>query len=186
MKSEETKGRIVEQTILLIQESSGLTENITIRQIAEKADVGIGLINHYFGTKENLIEECVQRIIGGVIGVFRPSLAESEDAVEITRRVVKLVMDFLMENPEPSKISILGDLKKPDVLDNTMRTIYGFGSRLSGGNMQHANKVSSFMITAVMQVAFLRKDVLFKTLGIDFYDKAQRDAFLDDLIERFR
>ena len=45
MKSEQTKQRIVEQTIRLIRESNGLMESITIRQIAEKADVGIGLIN---------------------------------------------------------------------------------------------------------------------------------------------
>lgn len=42
------------------------------------------------------------------------------------------------------------------------------------------------MITAVMQVAFLRKEVLRETIGIDFSDKAQRDACIDDLVERFR
>lgn len=186
IKSEKTKKRIIEQTIELIQESNGLIENITIRKIAEKSNIGLGLINHYFGTKESLIEECVQRIIGGVIGAFHPAIAEGKDYVETTRCVAKQVMDFLMGNPEISKISILGDLKQPKEGDNTMGTVHGFGNRLSGGNMQSFHKINSFMITAVLQVAFLRKDILLQTLGVDFNDKVQRDAFIDDLIERFK
>lgn len=186
MKAEETKEKIIEKTIELIRESNGLKENITIRKIAEKAKVGVGLINHHFGTKENLIEECVQRIIGGVISAFRPILKEDEDHIGITKCVAKQVMDFLMDNPEISKISIIGDLKQPKERDNTMGTVRGFSSRLSGGNMQSFPSINSFMITAVMQVAFLRKDVLLQTLGVDFYDKVQRDAFIDDIIEKFR
>ncbi len=185
MKSDETKEKIIAQTIDLIRESNGLTEKITIRKIAEKANVGIGLINHYFGTKEKLIGECVERIIGGVIGAFRPALVEGEDSIGTTKRVAKQVMDFLMENPEISKISILGDMTEPQEADNTMGTVRGFGTRLSGGDMQSYHKRNAFMMTAAMQVAFLRKDVLRRTLGVDFYDKAQRDAFIDDLIERF-
>jgi AcrR family transcriptional regulator len=41
---------------------SGDIKKITIRRIAEEAGVGVGLINHYFETKDNLIEVCVQKI----------------------------------------------------------------------------------------------------------------------------
>lgn len=185
MKSEETKERIIEQTIELIRASRGLTENITMRGIAERANVGLGLVNHYFGTKDRLIEECVQRIIGGVIGAFRPLVVAGEDNVETTKRVAKQVMDYLMGNPEISKISILGDLKQPGERDNTMGTVHGLGARLSGGQADSRHKINAFLITAAMQVAFLRQDTLLVTLGVDFSDKTQRDAFLDDLIERF-
>ena len=53
MKSKVTKEKIITQTIELIQESNGLTENITIRKIAEKANVSVGLINHYFGAEDH-------------------------------------------------------------------------------------------------------------------------------------
>lgn len=185
MKSKVTKEKIITQTIELIQESNGLTENITIRKIAEKANVSVGLINHYFGTKENLIAACVQRIIGGVISAFRPELLDDEDPVGTTKCVAKQVMDFLMENPEIAKISILGDLTEPKESDNTMGTVHGFSLRLSRGDNKSFHKHNAFLITAVMQVAFLRKDVLVKTLGIDFNDKVQRDAFIDDLVGRF-
>ena len=120
-----------------------------------------------------------------MISAFRPELSEGEDLVRTTKRIAKQVMDFLMENPEIAKISILGDLTKPQESDNTMGSVRGFGLRLSGGNMKSYHKHNAFMITAAMQVAFLRKDVLAKTLGIDFHDKVQRDAFIDDLVGRF-
>jgi AcrR family transcriptional regulator len=185
MKSDISKENIIQQTICLIQESDGIIENITIRKIAERAQVGVGLINHYFNSKENLIEICVQTIISGVIGAFRPALSDSEDSVERTKTVVKQVIDFLMDNQQISKISILGDLKQPKLMDNTMKTALGFAIRLSGGEVTQVHKVNGFMITAVLQEAFLRKDCLKESLGIDFYDKKQRDLFIDDIVERF-
>jgi AcrR family transcriptional regulator len=185
MKSDISKENIIQQTICLIQESDGIIENITIRKIAERAHVGIGLINHYFDSKENLIEICVQTMISGVIGAFRPALSKSEDSLETTKSVVKQVIDFLMSNQQISKVSILGDLKQPKSMDNTMKTVLGFATRLSGGPIAQEHKVKAFMITAVLQEAFLRKDCLKDSLGIDFYDKEQRDLFIDDIIERF-
>lgn len=185
MKSDISKENIIQQTICLIQESDGIIENITIRKIAERAQVGVGLINHYFNSKENLMEICVQTIISGVIGAFRPSVIESRDSKEITKSVAKQVIDFLMDNQQISKVSILGDLKHPKAIDNTMKTVLGFATHLSGGQITQEYKVNAFMITSALQEAFLRKDCLKDSLGIDFYDKEQRDLFIDHIIERF-
>ncbi len=185
MKSDISKENIIQQTICLIQESDGIIENITIRKIAERSNVGVGLVNHYFDSKENLIEICVQTIISGVIGAFQPALSENGNSIEITKSVTKQVVDFLMDNQQISKVSILGDLKQPKLMDNTMKTVLGFATRLSGGQIAQEQKVKAFMITAVLQEAFLRKDCLNDSLGIDFYDKEQRDYFINDIIERF-
>lgn len=64
------KEKIINTTISLIQHSEGLIENITIREIAQKADIAVGLINYHFGSKNNLIEICVQRIISHVMKIF--------------------------------------------------------------------------------------------------------------------
>ena len=185
MKSDITKESIIQETIRLLQESDGLPESITIRRIAERAGVGVGLINHYFGSKENLIEICVQTIISGVIGAFRPALGDWADPVEITKTVAKQVMDFLMENPQISRVSILGDMKQPKPADNTMKTVFGLGSRLPGGQLTVEHKRRAFMLTAVLQEAFLRRDLMKESFDVDFYDKAQRDQFIDDVVERY-
>lgn len=185
MKSDVTKENILQQTICLIQESNGISESITIRKIAERAGVGVGLVNHYFDSKEKLIEICVQTMISGVISAFRPALGDGRDPIEITKSVAKQVMDFLMENQQISKVSILGDLKQPKAMDNTMKTVLGFDSCLSGGQITEEHKRRAFMITTVLQEAFLRKDLMKEGFGVDFYNKEQRGQFIDDVIERF-
>jgi hypothetical protein len=131
------------------------------------------------------MEVCVQTIISEVIHSFRP-VCDSDEPVERTKCVAKQVMDFLMENSQISRVSILGDLKQPKAMDNTMKTVIGFGASLSGGQMTAGHTIDSFLITAALQEAFLRKDVLKENLGIDFYDKKQRDGFIDTIVERFR
>lgn len=184
MKSEITKENIINQTIRLIQETNGATEEITMRKIAERAGIGVGLANHYFKSKDYLIEVCVQTIINEVINSFHPESCESKDPIEITKCVAKQVMDFLMDNKQISRVSILGDLKKPMPMDNTMKTIYGFGKSLSGKELSHEHLMKSFIITSSLQEAFLRRETLKDSLGIDFNDKKERDSFIDYLIER--
>ena len=185
MKSEKTKENIVANTIALIRESSGDTESISIRKIAERAGIGIGLVNHYFQSKEHLIEVCVQTIISDVIRTFSPETNESQTPVEITKCVARQVMDFLMDNSQIARVSIMGDCRQPKTADNTMKTVLGFAHCLSGGQITDMHTKSAFMITSVLQAAFLRKDVLRECLHVDFYDSEQRGLFIDQLIERF-
>jgi AcrR family transcriptional regulator len=64
--SEQVRQKIIDVTIDLINNSNGAIEAITTRSISQKAGIGVGLINYHFQTKENLIEICVQKIIGNV------------------------------------------------------------------------------------------------------------------------
>ena len=65
------KERIIEVTTGLIEQYNGDTKRITARMIAEQAGIGLGLINYHFGSKDKLITECVQRIIGEVVAGFQ-------------------------------------------------------------------------------------------------------------------
>ncbi len=185
MKSERTKENIIRQTIGLIQEANGEIKDITIRKIAERAGIGVGLVNHYFSSKDALIEVCVQAIISEVIHSFRPEGYESNDPVVITKCAAKQVMDFLMDNKQISKVSILSDLERPAAKDNTMKSVYGFGNCLAQGELTKEHLINSFILTTVLQGAFLRKDILKESLGIDFNDKSERDNLIDYIIERF-
>lgn len=183
-KSEKTKEKIIAQATALIKEHNGDTEKVTVRRIAERCGVSAGLINHYFGSKDGLIERCVQRIIGGVIHSFRPGPCESESRAGILKHVAKQVADFLMDNPQISRISILGDLKQPREKDNTMGAVWGFAGCMPGRRPREEDILSAFLLTAVLQESFLRRDVLQANLGVDFYDKAQRDAYIDFVVDR--
>lgn len=178
-----TKKRILEETITLIKENDGDTSRITIRKIAERAEVGVGLINHYFESKDILIENCVQRIINGVIISFKPDIGENIDRLNRLKLVAKQVMDFLMENPQISRISILGDLINPKETDNTMGTVFGFAGGVDKKPSEN-DILDAFMLTAVLQESFLRRDILKKCMNVDFYDKSERDSYINKIIDK--
>ncbi|MBO4415530.1 MAG: TetR family transcriptional regulator [Lachnospiraceae bacterium] len=62
MSAKETKERILKCTTELILERGGDISNVTIRTIAARAGIGVGLTNHYFSSKEQLIEECIESV----------------------------------------------------------------------------------------------------------------------------
>lgn len=176
----DAKKAIVDATIELIQESGGNTEELTVRTIAERSNVGIGLINYHFQTKENLIEVSVQQIIGEVISKFKPDMNGNLNRIEQLKNVVKSVADFLAGNPSVARISILGDFKTPKTFDNTMQTVKGFGLSLKDVDFPDKDKtLLMFMITSVLQAVFLRRELSEELFGYQFDDKVQRDRFID-------
>ena len=70
----EIKDKIMDVTIDLIKEADGNVDKITIREIAKRAGIGVGLINYHFQSKKNLVDICVQQIISGVIAQSKPDL----------------------------------------------------------------------------------------------------------------
>lgn len=160
----------------LILSGSGEVEKITTRAIAQRAGVAPGLINYHFQTKENLIELCVQRIIGGVVSRFQPA-GSARTGKERVKAAAKEVLDFLLENPADTRISILGDWKRPAAADNTMGTAQGFLRLLGGGSPEARARIFAF--TSAIQAAFLRREVSKECLGFDIRKKEERDAYLD-------
>ena len=128
-KNENVKEHIIEVTTELIEKYNGETKKITARMIAEKAEVGLGLINYHFGSKDNLITECVQRIIGEVVSGFH---MEQEFLSDKERLIAwaTYVFDFLFEHSAISRISILGDFQNYSQDRNSIYTPDGFAKSL--------------------------------------------------------
>ncbi len=60
----DSKEAIIQATIALINENGECIDDITVREICKKADVGLGLINYHFGSKEN---KCLKYYINWVL-----------------------------------------------------------------------------------------------------------------------
>lgn len=184
-KSELAKEKIIVVTIDLIQKANGEIHKITTRTIAKEAGVGIGLINYHFESKNKLIEICVQRIISDVIKSFKPEVNDELSSINRLKKVTKMVASFLIENPSVSKISILGDMNAPKAVDNTMKTVNGFLFSMEDYDISKEEKMLlSFALTSILQAAFLRKDTMKESFGLDFNNKKEREIFIDFMIDR--
>lgn len=184
MKSEATKELIIEKTTELINELEGKVEEITIRKIAKRANIGVGLIHHYFFSKENLIEICIQQIINKVVYSFQVEGFEQLEPLARTKLVTKQVVRFLMENQSISKVSILDDMKNPKDKDNTFGTVIGLAYCMSPTKEEYEMYLKkAFYLVSILQVSFLRKDMLQEVVGINYYDEQKRDRFLEELVD---
>ncbi len=181
-KPQSIKEHIIEVTTELIEQYHGNTKSITARLIAEKADIGLGLINYHFGSKDNLITECVQRIIGKVVSGFHMEEEFDSDKERLAACAV-YVFDFLFEHPAISRISILGDFHNYSEKCNSVFSQNGFTRCLQKDLAEQDKKILAFVLTAAMQVAFLGRDAAKALLGYDFTKPPDRAAYIHKLID---
>lgn len=176
------KENIIKATTELIEHSDGGIRTITARGIAEKASIGLGLINYHFGSKDNLITICVQRIISNVINRFDVKKAYKTDKERLTAWAV-YVFEFLFENPAISRISILCDIQNYTADCNSVYTQKGFMLALINDVSDRDKPILVFVLTAAMQMAFLGSETAKQLLGYDFTKSEDRAAYINKLID---
>lgn len=175
------KETIIQVTTELIEENDGKVDRITARVIATRANIGLGLINYHFGSKEKLIAICVQRIIGEVISNFDTTKVYLTDKERLTAWAIH-VFNFLFEHSAIAKISILSDLQNYTPKSNSAFTQYGFRNALTSTSDERDKAFLSFVLTAAMQVAFLGCEAVKDLLGYNFEDVNDREAYIKKLV----
>ena len=181
--SGDPKERIIKAATTLINESAGDVNYITTRRIAEKAQVGIGLINYHFQTKENLIKICVQNMIREMVCSTASSDNEVTEALTVKERLAqagKRICDFFMLNPTASRISILADLQASTYDDKN----HAINSILADSSLCEKDRaMASFIFTSTIQWALMRKDAMKLIMDNDFDLKKDRDTFIEQLVD---
>ena len=149
--------------------------------IAAKANVGLGLINYHFGSKEKLITECVQCIIGKVVTKFQMTKQYKTDKERLTA-CATYVFDFLFEYSAISRVSILGDFQNYNENSNSVLTQRGFLLSLKNSISSEDKSMFVFILTAAMQTAFLGSETVKQLLGYDFTKTDDRAAYISKLV----
>ncbi len=177
------KEKIINTTISLIESSDGLIENITMRAIAQKADIAVGLINYHFVSKENLIEICVQRIITHVMQTFSGTGDASDEQSGRDKESVDMaaftasVFAFLINNPEISKISMLGDLARPSTESNSSVSYKAILKAVPDAEPEPIRRIKAFMLLSTIQSAFLNRETSAELLGFNLDDEDDYNHF---------
>ncbi|MBC3798145.1 TetR/AcrR family transcriptional regulator [Acetobacterium tundrae] len=184
----DVKNEIIEATIKLIEEKGSNPEDITIRDICERVGIGAGLVNYHYQTKENLIKQCVQKIISEVINKTKGVYDSLSDMTpeEKLRYMAKYTCTYLEAHENISRMSILTDLTGVNQNDNTAQTAVAYFPLLRQAcrediNDQEVKRRTCFMLMT-LQSAFLRSPLLYDEIGIDFHNQKQRDDLVDMVI----
>lgn len=178
------RDRILAAAVELMGEQ-GDARRVTVRAVAQKAAVGVGLINYHFRTKEALVDEAVQLHIRQVVGRWDEHVPRSADPVRRVRAMLKATARFLATHPQVSRTSILLDLEKPRFDDNTDQTFCALLAALRDAMPRQPDRevrLAAAHIISALQGAFLRKEVLARRAGLDFDVEADRDALVDAIL----
>lgn len=208
MGAEETRARILNCTVELIKERGGDISNVTIRTIAERAGVGVGLTNHYFKSKELLVEECVNTVFKDLFAMFlKFNLPEdeSDNPCAATKHAAQNVFNFLLNNEALARAAFEAEEKEPKAADYTTRMVNSFAfcmvdrrkleEMLQNDRLSEKMKIQfrehfvneqrfkAFTLVSTIKEAFLRRAILKDIIGIDINDKEQLSDYLDNVIE---
>jgi AcrR family transcriptional regulator len=184
-KSKKAKDRIIEAAVDLMLESSDPTA-ITVRAIAERSRVGVGLINYHFGEKENLIREAARifvsrEVINGYGKQPPPGTTIRERAAALLRGPI----EFLAAYPKLSRTSVLYDLLSPEPGDNSdvsFSEIRGALERVLAPDTRPADLgLCLWAAFGAIHEAFLRPERFKAGTGLDFSIVRDRAALADFL-----
>ncbi|MEI8201036.1 MAG: TetR/AcrR family transcriptional regulator [Eubacteriales bacterium] len=187
-QEKDIKEKILHATVELIIKH-GDTSKITVREIAAGAGVAIGLINYHFQTKDNLISLCTLEIIRHSIeqlGTMNENV--KTEPIDQMKTLGRGITEFMVMNPGVSRISITRDFVSADAVDNSVQVVKMFSPiarKICGNDMSDQDlHVLLHMLVSSIEAAFLRKDVMKESFGIDLDNAEQRDHLVDFCIDR--
>ncbi len=182
-----TKEKIIKETIQIMKKEKDF-EKITMRSIAKKADVAVSMLNYHFQTKENLINRAVESYIGDVIKNSEERHREMELTSEQRMRSgINAAADFIANNPGVSRVSILSDLKKGSIDDNSSHIFQSIFNQLKRYFGDQKNEITLKILAqqqlAALQAIFLRAEVFKKQTGLDFFKEDDRREITKKIVD---
>lgn len=178
----DAKERILQVTMDILNEVDD-PSRITVRQIAERAGVGIGSINYHFQSKDNLLNEAVGQIMMvEAVRWFEPVTDTDIDPVTRLKMLFKETSRIAVRYAKLSQLTLAYTLQQGefDVSSMTvplMREI--FGSTKSDLEL----RLLTAQLVVPMQAAFVRTEAFRRYAGIDLFNDAQRDQAIDIMVD---
>ncbi|MDL2253045.1 TetR/AcrR family transcriptional regulator [Ruminococcaceae bacterium OttesenSCG-928-I18] len=157
-------------------------KSITVRQVAQRAGVGTGLVNYHFGSKDKLFAQVVGEMMADTIAAHEAAPAHGTPPAERLKELLKELYG-VGEEQMPLMRYLLGweltegNLEAPLYLVPLLREVF------AGQADEMRLRVMALQILQPIQAAALNPGSFRLYCGIDLTDPAQRDRFIDSLVE---
>ena len=173
-KEQDARERIISSAIEILYEVSDI-EKITVRQIAERANVGIGTINYHFNSKDNLLSFAIGEVMANRVNEFlKPQKNSHLDPVENLKTMLKEVCSVAVANKK-----LVQFMLAKIISDGDMKTPLYFMPFLKE---EIELRVIALQILQPIQLAGISPASFLMYSGVDFYDENDRNKFIDMLV----
>jgi AcrR family transcriptional regulator len=182
MSDRELKDRILAATVAILRETTE-PSRITVRQIAERAEVSIGSINYNFGSKDALLADAVWQMIGiSAADWYTPDMNPDVDPAIRLRQMFKAGMRLALTYEQNMRIGLLhvfetGDMQAKTLILPLLREIVGPDIR--GIEL----RILAFQLVGTVELAFLNRVQLGEFLGVDPADETTLDTLIDLIVD---
>jgi AcrR family transcriptional regulator len=167
-EAQRIKTHILNTTATMLQQGFEL-EALTIRKIAQKANISTGLIHYHFGSKDSLLVEAVEQLIDktATLEAFKMMDPALDAKIRLRQFLMALSHEVLQYN-HYSKI-----LLKHELLSNsfdTPRFILPLLKEIAPDLSKQALKWLSIQVVAPLQYIFMKEEGF-----LTYYDSAVLD-----------
>jgi AcrR family transcriptional regulator len=175
--------KIINATIELLVEHND-TDRLTMRLIAEKAGVGLGLINYHFKTREALINDAIGEMMFHAVKphLSIPSSADGDPKAAIRaifRATSDIGMRYSLGRFAVQYAMLQGNMEVPALIVPLVRQF--FGKRKDDLEI----RLTAFSMVTTMQVAYIRSDAFRLYAGVDIQNEVQRNELIDRIIDQY-
>jgi len=179
---EQAKNRIMKAAAEILNESNEI-ESITVRQIAERAQVGVGLINYHFKSKDNLISLAVSGEMANIANDFiKAGNYPGLDPVVKMKTMLKELFRYAEKHEKLMRYTVAhsilsGDMQAELFLIPALREIF----REEKDEIEL--RIIAMQILLPLQVASVSPSAFHFYSGTDLFDERQRSRLIDTLID---
>lgn len=99
-------------------------EKASTDSISKKAGVSKGLIFHYFGSKNNLYIEVINKCIDDIMEQFNKLNISDGDFLSIIMKIIEVKCDYFIKNPMNYKLIVNGFYNSPKKLEAELQQRY--------------------------------------------------------------
>jgi AcrR family transcriptional regulator len=178
------KERILQAAVQLLQQEGHDFGQVSVRQIAALARVGVGLVNYHFGSKESLLNQAFLRILAQRAAAWlEPPQAAAGPALTRLKALCRQAGETAFAYPHLARIGIQhallqGGFESAQIMLPLLREHYG------PRKTELELRVLALALTAALGAAFLRLDGAAAFVGLDPRDPSHLAALVDLLIEQ--
>ncbi|MBV1758860.1 MAG: TetR/AcrR family transcriptional regulator [Dethiosulfatibacter sp.] len=182
MKGTDARNNIINAVVEIISEGFDV-DKITVRQVAERANIGIGLINYHFNSKNKLLSIAVAEYMAKIAADFvTPGNYSGSNPVEKIKAMLKKLFGIAEQHEALIKFTITqnlldGEMKTPLFLIPVLKEFFG-----DQKDEIHL-RIIALQILLPIQIASINPAEFHLYSGIDLHDERQRNIYIDTLVD---
>ena len=181
INDQEARERIILVVKEMMKEDLDL-DRLTVRQIAERAEVGIGLINYYFKSKDKLISLVVGEVMANLVSDYLSQESDGDlDPANRLKEMLKALYGFGEKHNKYVHYLIAhtlleGDLGAAMMLIPRLKEVFP-------DKDEFEVRIIALQILLPIQITSLNPGAFHLYSGIDLGDAGQRNNYIDKLID---